>query len=165
MLLQSFPEVIVDSIDSVLIDNNYHRRIHITESGAEPVSIIEGVGSTAGLLNPLSYFENAGSLECFRINNRTVFPDTNLTCSFITSVKNPESHRFNIFPNPTTGKIYFSGEINNLELYNFPGEKVARFDDLSSSEVIDLNGLSTGLYFYRIYFNNKLVHTGKLVIE
>jgi len=60
---------IVDSIDSVLIDGSYRRRIMTSGCGAASIIIfIEGIGSTYGLLEPFfTNMEATGTLICFEL--------------------------------------------------------------------------------------------------
>ncbi len=67
---------------------------------------------------------------------------------------------FSVFPNPTTGMIYFSinqnSKIKRLEIYDQLGKKVLFAKDISSN-ALDLSSLDNGLYFMKIFIDNKVV--------
>jgi len=71
---QGTEQVTVRSIDSALVSGNYHKRINFLGGH----SIIEGVGSTSGLLSPIeSGFERNFNLECFNHADTVFFPIEN----------------------------------------------------------------------------------------
>ena len=81
------------------------------------------------------------------------------------------SSNIKLFPNPSKGKI--SIQINDdlifengldLMILNSLGQEVKSTSFKSSHSEIELN-LSSGLYLYKISNSNKLIKTGKLLIE
>jgi hypothetical protein len=77
----TFPSDIVNSIDSVLVGSNYRKRWNIDP--CYYVSIIEGIGSTYGLVQPSPgcFVDQANYwLTCFSQNNFTLYPDTTANC-------------------------------------------------------------------------------------
>ncbi len=76
--------ITVISIDSILIQSSYRKRFNL-DGGcqANSVSLIEGIGSTHGLLDATSSFESAGHLDCFTLNGQTIFPDTISNCPLL----------------------------------------------------------------------------------
>src|SRR2546428_7387968 len=73
----------VTSIDSILIGNNYRKRWNTNSS----FSIIEGIGSTLGLLDFCYYLVSPTNfLICFHQNGQTLYPDTINNCSLISDV-------------------------------------------------------------------------------
>ena len=76
---------------------------------------------------------------------------------------------FSIYPNPfitnTTLTISSVSQIINAELkvYNFTGEELLNIpltDKITSFKTTDL---STGVYFYKVVANNKIIQSGKLI--
>ena len=104
-----YPKDVVISIDSVLIGNNYRKKWNINLS--YQISLIEGVGSTYGLIET-SPGQGADfpdiSISCFRQNDVTIYPDTLTNCELITSI-NPiavNNDLINVYPNPSNGSFH-----------------------------------------------------------
>ncbi len=136
----------VYSIDSILISSEYRTRYNINSfGGSEPfVSIIEGIGSTYGLLHPMHPpFETYNQLICYSdIYGSTQFAephyivivkDDNLDdCDLIyVDIKSPITilEDINIYPNPilTTFSLQYSGnkkESGKLKILNINSQVV-----------------------------------------
>lgn len=102
------PKDVVVSIDSVLIGSNYHKRWNINPNYF--ISIIEGVGSTYGLIeySPGGVVDWADiSITCFQHNSIILYPDTATRCELITSILpgDKKSDNFKIYPNPSNGSF------------------------------------------------------------
>jgi hypothetical protein len=70
-----------------------------------------------------------------------------------------------VYPNPTNEYIYvsFPYGIENAEitLYNSIGQKISE-KDLNSSNLISMDNLTSGVYFYKIE-SNSLIQSGKII--
>jgi N-acetylneuraminic acid mutarotase len=79
--------------------------------------------------------------------------------------------KFNLYPNPTNGKLNFDYEnLHNepaaLTLYDALGKQVQSYELSPTTNVmsIDLSGLNNGLYYYQVLSNSKYVGGDKLII-
>ncbi|HEX7413365.1 MAG TPA: hypothetical protein VF411_04905, partial [Bacteroidia bacterium] len=112
----------VSSIDSILIGTSYRKQYHISVRGggnSNYVSLIEGIGSTFGLTYPLyPPLENGYNLNCFSQNNVTLYPNSSGSCSLALGIKEQKesAFTFSIYPNPSSGNISITGNINIDEL-------------------------------------------------
>jgi len=160
--------IVVSSIDSVLIGNNYRKRFN-TSIGQ--YSIIEGIGSTSGLFVTLCPFEFWGDLTCFSQNGQTLYPDTSFSCELINDVKiiSNDENQVTISPNPfhLTTTLELQNEFKGAELiiYNTLGKKVMHQKIVSKQTVINRDGLPNGIYFYQIAGNENKYISGKLIID
>lgn len=161
---------IVLSIDSVLIGNNFRKRWNLS-SQTTPYSVIEGIGSTSGLLEPLCPFEYFGTLTCFTQENQTLYPDTVTTCDFITDIAPVDrySQQLQIVPNPVSTQatllVQFQMRDATLSILNCVGETVLEVQNINGFSVaIDCVNLPNGVYFFRVTENDVVVGTGKAVI-
>ena len=77
-----------------------------------------------------------------------------------------------IYPNPFTNLIYVT--MNDLDKNNFNGEfivsnilgeEVMRSNVSKQTTSLETNHLSSGIYFYKIISNNKLIQSGKLIAQ
>ena len=162
-----YGEVVVASVDSVLVGNTYRNRFNIANS---PYAIIEGLGSTGGLLEPLFPFEYSGTLLCVVQNTQTIYPDTTTVCEIVThvnEVKNPLS--FSISPNPfiTQATIQANKILSNATLivYNAMGQQVKQLKNITG-QIITLrrDNLPAGLYFIRLTQDGIILSTDKILI-
>lgn len=162
----NFPSdtIIISSVDSILINNQYRKLWNLAFLGfGTPGQIIDGIGSTGGpFYEPLYTFEAGGWISCFQQNNQTIYPDTNTVCNITYSKEFLEKENYFIYPNPFTSKIFVSCKENNakhvtFKLKNILGEIVFyKFENILSDEYsIDLTTLSKGIYFLEILVNGE----------
>ena len=150
----------VASIDSVLVGSTYRKRFNLTNISS--YTIIEGIGSTAGLMEPVCPFEYFGTLTCFSQEGQTLYPDTITSCDLITSLNGPipTSLQFQINPNPAEDVITLTGlsEISSVKFYNCVGQLVMIADESR----IDVSELPGGVYIVAVehdseFFRQRLV--------
>ncbi|MBC7391217.1 MAG: T9SS type A sorting domain-containing protein [Opitutaceae bacterium] len=74
-----------------------------------------------------------------------------------------------VSPNPAHGnlKVEISSNLNNLTftLTDFSGERVLTSKTQPGIQDININSLKTGLYFYQIVGSEKVIKSGKIIIE
>ncbi|CAM1365667.1 exported hypothetical protein [Tenacibaculum sediminilitoris] len=70
------------------------------------------------------------------------------------------SDEFILYPNPTREKIYFSIEVEKVEIFNLAGQKIKQ----SSGKEVDLTNLSSGIYLVRSY-TQKGIKVFKIIKE
>lgn len=74
----------------------------------------------------------------------------------VVDIKETLSEKMSIYPNPTTGMIYFDTEKSfDVVIYNYQGQVVLRKND--NNGYIDLSEMSAGIYFLELRNNDKLV--------
>jgi hypothetical protein len=169
-LSQSFVcgSCIVSSIDSIMIGNNYRRQYHFLNS---PYAVIEGIGNTAGLLEPIQPFENGGALICFSQNGQTLYPDTLTPCNIVLAGVDEinNSEELSIFPNPfhqfTTLKIGKEFVNSELIIYDSKGIKVSSGPIRTEVSQINRNGLVSGLYICKLISKNGKIKFSKFLVE
>lgn len=82
----------------------------------------------------------------------------------ISDVEFPDDFSFEAYPNPTNGVLNIAGNnIDKIEVYNSLGKMVISRQVCSQSANINLGGLSSGLYFVKIY--GATTETMKVVVE
>lgn len=171
----------VSAIDSVSLLGIYHKRYIISAdtigypSGftTNYVALIEGIGSTFGLLSDLFphwWFEAWGLdlLHCVSINGAAVYPDTVSFCTPV-GIENPrvEKKLVEIFPNPAENNIniHLGSNFHDpllFTLFNFMGQPVLtkRIDGKDVS--LDIQSLLPGIFSYRIEGMNS-GYSGKII--
>jgi len=168
----------IASIDSVLIGYNYRKRFNLDNSLAV---LIEGIGSTSGLIEDIWVFECGGYLECYSENNQTLYPDTSSQCEIISSKPELKSNQCKIIitPNPfhTTARLerspvnyqYEMSELRNsqMRIYSTLGVLVREEKILNlNSFFLHRNGMNDGMYFYELRTtDSELINTGKFIVE
>lgn len=159
---------VVSSIDSILIGSTYRKRFNIQGS---TYSVIEGIGSTAGLFEPFCPFENSGTLNCFRQEFQTLYPDNSSLCVAFTSVEdnNSTSEFIKMYPNPVHDIATI--ELNDkyihsyLKLYNLFGSVVRTQLITSNLILFHREDLKSGVYFYEVKDAHGKVTVGKLILQ
>lgn len=163
------PCAAISSIDSILIGNSLRRRFNL--STPFPYTIIEGIGSTSGLLEPLCPFEYSGTLKCFSQNGETLYPDTVTSCQLLTSIKNvsANSSSTKVFPNPfhtsTTFEVNSDFKNAELKIYNTFGVQVRQVKITSQNTTINRDELSDGIYFFKAISKSGRTLNGKFIVQ
>jgi hypothetical protein len=163
-------QVYIQSIDSVLVGTNYHKQFWI---GGCTYSLIEGIGSTFGILNPIICpFETGSDLWCFRQNDSVAWSSgPSYYCELITNIGEvQENSSITISENPFTEQttLKCSQNFNNATflLFNSSGQLLKQFRNISGSEYQLRRGeLKTGMYYLRVFENGKDPVALKLLIS
>lgn len=168
----TFPDPMVDAcwstvsgIDSVLIGNNYRKRWTL----ASNAQIIEGIGSTWGLMEPpceVIDFPQT-TLTCFSQDGQTLYPDTTTNCHFIDNVESLSGNKnsFIVYPNPATDQFavdsrqYTKGQ---LKIFNSLGEKIYS-SDFRGLLTVDCRLFPRGIYFVQIQTEDEIMNTKVLL--
>ncbi len=173
----------VKKVDSILIGKSYRRMLVVTniaDSAMQSDSLIEGIGSSHGLLE--SYVWGVGEernlLICFEENDTTVYPYLNYNCSVPLAVPTIEEpyKATSVFPNPNKGIFTITFSHSELvsasqpivEIYNVLGQKVMGeiLRSAQDDNLINLTNQPDGVYFYRVLKEDfSVIGEGKVVIQ
>jgi hypothetical protein len=161
--INNFYQATIQSIDSILINGSYRKRFNVNAF----CSIIEGIGSTTGLIEELFVFEFGGHLNCFSQNGETLYPDTTSICDLTTLVESISKKRvtLKISPNPAHNSFTITSPFQNaeLEIYNMLGVEVYSKTLNTKPQTLNPN-LSAGIYFVKVSDGEQVI-VEKLVIE
>lgn len=157
--------IVVTSIDSIYDGNSYRKRFNLSTADTTLwqwagnylyASIIEGIGSTHGLLWYLEpYFEIGGALFSFKQNGIVIYPDTISSCE-ITGIQNilPRNNSIELFPNPAattlTLIVHDMKTVSaSIEIYNSIGDIIYSKNIFIGQETIDISDLPSGIYLLK----------------
>ena len=90
----------------------------------------------------------------------------NFLSTGLLSVDEINTENFAVYPNPTSGILQITGdEFFELNVFDTMGKQVFHSDAISSTNPIDLSGLSNGIYIaiFLDYNNNQIVH--KIILD
>lgn len=161
------------SSDSIIMNEVLYYRIKI-----DP--LIEGLGIEFNPLRLRSMFESNWELfpQCISIAGKPVFSgpivpapfmDALLCNSIITGIHEQESpFTATLYPNPSNGKFQLiTHDLKNsfFEINNVLGTTILKSKIEWDETKIDLSSQPTGIYFVRIYRNNGLLITKKIIIH
>jgi len=170
----------VYAIDSIKTNTIYRKQFLIanTHFGIVIDSIIEGIGSTEGLIEHI--IDSAKSLlNCYIQNSITVYSISTSSCNIyppvplITqNVENLTTIILNIYPNPANTKVTLAYQLPQghnsalFKLYTAMGQLV-KSETISSNAgqfVEDVSAVSGGVYYYTVSADGIIEATNKLVI-
>ncbi len=98
------------------------------------------------------------------INSNTFAQQDYIVVSPLTGINDVNHTGINIFPNPTSGKVFITGaETAKVNVYNATGTKVASFNEFINS-TIDLSGLDNGIYFISVVKSDDTTVNKKITI-
>lgn len=171
-----FPET-VESIDSVLINNNYHKVFYGMGNGP----LVEGIGHGQGaffnepIFGPLDHFF---VLHCYRqLGEVEYIVDQWSECNFNVSVERYGGNtKFSIFPNPTTNYLNvsipdvpaeFRSNTLELKLTNLQGQTVfaQSLNTLDVTFIMDVAEYSSGVYFLSLVSEGVELNTQKVILK
>lgn len=160
---------IISSIDTVMVGGSQRRRWNF--STGYNLSIIEGIGSSYGLVRIFPVFNDFDEIEimCFEQNNTSLYPDTSLICQTINTERfKSEENEIRVYPNPFSELTQIENLPKNatVKIIKPTGELV--FQDIVESSgniVIQRNTLkSSGMYMLHIYHEASLLRVKKLIV-
>lgn len=159
----------VTGIDSILVQGNFHKRFQINYPN-QTFYIIEGVGSTYGLLAKLySWTGYTPILKCFKLNDENAYPDgQDCNLIHIGIDEFSEQNKTHLFPNPGNGIFYFNNLPNEsllMKIFNLMGNKIFETIVQKDHSSIDLSNLPKGIYFIQIIDKNESINIDKIVIQ
>ena len=169
-------QLVVDYTDSILINGNYRKQIHLASGSAlSSGSWVEGIGNTQGLFwstdNNISNFSL--ELYCMSNNDTILYPNSSVgTCETFFGINDKKFNAFNslIHPNPSNNliKIQYNNpnsSIFELIIYDNLGRKIHELNFIIDEEVeIDVRDFKNGIYHYTIFCpTQNLRSTGKFI--
>lgn len=144
------PDITVLAVDSLLIGTEMRARYELGNSWAQ--YLIEGVGSTHGLFEPLSNFLECGfELLCFGLGTEAFYPDANApSCWMSVAVdERPAPISWTMAPDPAghTLSITSTVAVNEVAVQDLSGRMVLRERPAALQVVsLDVSGLPNGCY-------------------
>jgi len=167
-------DMVVTSIDSVLIGNNYRKRINLDDlSTSTNEKWIDGMGSMSGILHNVSGLVGGDwfQLLCYSENDTLKYQDSSSNSCFIESTnienKNIEQNIL-IYPNPANDNLTISINspkasqanaqlrIMDVSILDITGKQVTskKYKGESKKYIVNVENLPAGLYFIKIKTNN-----------
>jgi hypothetical protein len=167
----SINDVIVTSVDSIIIGSHERKKWNYSSTGF----IIQGIGTDAGLIDIINTGGGTfSSLICVKDSSSTIFTSghySEMGCNLIYEELNEINsvNNVNCYPNPfytetslQTNKLFKNA---TLTIYNSYGQMVKQIDNLAGQTIIfQRDNLPSGLYFFRLTQDNKIIVTNELVI-
>jgi hypothetical protein len=159
----------IESIDSIMINSEYHKRFHFQEPSFPPFYLnevwIQGIGSIHGPLfpaNPKVYeteIPDSTYLTCFKTNNSILWNNPNYTKCYINIMLNTEDLTISgikIFPNPSSDRLFIEfpdgqKSSHDILIYDLQGRLIQCLLKNQFNPVeIDLSALDKGVYIMQI---------------
>jgi hypothetical protein len=162
----------VESIDSItLLNGEKRKRLNFDD---ETESWVEGIGSTYGLLKvgwEQCAFDWYFELNCFTENGILKYdnPDFDGCYVITTGIDEKASGFLQLFPNPVGDftEIKFPYKENNiyeLRINDSYGKLVGTINNIHSGQVlVPTQNLKRGTYIIRLFENDKLRYTNKMI--
>jgi len=167
--------LVIDNIDSILIDNNYRKTFYFTNQEAY---WIEGIGSTRGLFSPITAQPTGAQkleLICFNQDGYVKFlnPEYNTCFPVLTSLETQKlkEKQVSIYPHPITdiSIIDFSDIEHSYQymlIYNLLGQKCYQIDISRKKQVLlNKSDYKSGLYIYYLFDKNQRSLKGKIFFK
>lgn len=152
-------DLLIGSVDSVLVGTSYRKTLNIYNYNFNQytgVSLIEGIGSTQGLLEGNDYFEQHNQLVCYSVNNYTLYPDSISTCGIITGIdeRRHPSTLLNIYPNPCSNQVNIEStgyEIKSIAIYSLSNKPILSINNIQERKIIlNTDELTASMYILRV---------------
>lgn len=173
----AYPTTEVTEVDSVLLPDGYHRRLVLNYygMGGGYHAIIEGVGSTLGLFEPIRNVAGTpwnNHLECHQIANSTIYAwpylPTNHECTiWLTANDREHNGALSLNPNPATDRCTLTTQIGQAtyKLIDLSGRIAAQGAcEVGGTTMINTAGIPAGLYTVEVLGSGPMLRA-KLVKE
>jgi hypothetical protein len=160
--------VIVTAKDSIYTPYGYRMRFTLSNSWSQ--YLLEGIGHSKGLVEPLNVPLECGyNLNCFSLNDTAYFPAIGPGCLLLGIVSLPGKIPISVFPNPfndfTTIQLNSFEDNAEINIYNLYGQKTRTIKNIYGDKIIIERGsLAAGLYYFELRMNNGNSSAGKLMI-
>jgi len=168
--------LILDTIKSIVLTNGEYRKIYLFKDygnlfNNSQSQYIEGIGGDSGLFFPfLSTIENSITLGCVRQNGIELYknPNSRWGCETITTTETIKSnYNFSIFPNPVSNFLNINCtncQLRKVEIIDVNGNFVLQKQlHQIDNQQIDIDYLSSGIYFIKLYGENGIYNTSKFI--
>ena len=164
--------LLLDSIDSVEVSTEYHRRFNFSD---QPIGtlfqVIEGIGATIGVTSGQDTVDDDTWLICMEQDGVQFYEFIPDACAIYTGVAhtNAQDEEFSLFPNPTNGRLV-------LQLDDQPVFSRLTLDDALGNAIIslsaglfplslDVSGLPSGIYLIEFYGTGSVHFNGRFIRE
>lgn len=162
---------IVTSIDSILINSVYHKRINYSNT---MISLIEGIGSTVGIAGMEFDFENLTQLTCKGKNGIMQYPDTVLNplllCAPVLNlgllISKKELATITLTPNPSHSFVNCSlskHKIVSVKLFDMVGNVIIRKECNSAVVDLDISERANSVYILEVSDDKGNLYYQKLI--
>jgi len=166
-------EWIVDSIDSVMVNNEYRKRLHLSGSWYEYVWMLEGIGNSKGLFELFDSFEKGSRFKCYGENGETVYGSANCDDTVGYPEQYPEKVLLTIYPNPTSRIVTVEltnpdNIISSFQLKDIYGNDI-EINNSSTKQnnkiVLDLINCDGGIYLLQLNIGNQVPIINKIIMK
>jgi len=144
---------VVDSIDSVLINNSYRKTILLHDQNWSTHEWIEGIGSMDGLLSWQMVSSFSERLICHSQHDQLYYSVyTYCHCDHnLNGVAEQEEEHLNIYPSPSNGGFEVDNVVGamRLEMFDASGRLVKQ-QEIADHLYVDCAQLPDGIYFIRL---------------
>ena len=148
-------DITVLAVDSILIGTEMRARYELANSWAQ--YLIEGVGTSHGLFEPVSNFFDCGyGLDCFGLGTDAFYPPgaSGPSCWLTMAVEEPVADVWSLSPNPTDDAIVITaarGTLREVVLRDMHGRLVQRLRPaFALNATLDVSALPNGCYAVQV---------------
>ena len=143
----------------------------------DPVSVIDNCG-VASIINDYNNSSSLANTTIAEGNTTIVWTVTDIngnidSCSFNVFIETyvgfntPIRLTANIYPNPTTGKVFLDfadNHVNQIIVTDITGKQLILKTEVKQIEILDLSNYETGIYLIIIQSDREII-TSKIVLE
>lgn len=168
--LNSPYKVIVQTIDSILINNQYRKKYRLKIPNFSYGEIIEGIGCRCGFIPSFTSLDQGGSLSCHSIDGEAIYGGNNGKCDLVSNkevIKNLAEVQ--IYPNPVVDnsflKIPDDVSIDRATVYDVLGRIVKSYNVANSPPEIFKKDYPKGVYFVHVFYQKQLIALSKFIVD
>ena len=145
--------VTVTAMDSFFTPSGYRKRFTLT-GNTWAQYLLEGVGSSRGLIEPLQVpFECGYQLDCYGQNNSAYYPAPGPTCDLMVGEKEEfDGLTFDVYPNPFMDELNVSSFRSQVQvtIYNIVGELILTGTGDGNNLKLETFNLKPGIYLIQV---------------
>ena len=130
---------------------------------------IEGIGSTAGFAPGGYYYDFGTDLICFTKDGETTFFNNHNTCVYELGIDDFNINQSTLSPNPVTNVsiLQFTSEelVDTVKVFDVSGGLIKEEKVAQDQVLIHAVDYRSGLYFYQVFSEEKLLQTKKFIVR
>jgi len=160
----------VSAVYNILLAGQDRKVIELESENFPVVELwIEGIGSNRGLFPYGLDYHTGSELACFTEDGVTYFFNDYKKCEARLGIESYNLDQIVLSPNPVSDtsilQVPFEASVDVVKFFEITGRLIKEFKVTSENVQISTSDYTSGIYFYQVFSEEKLLKTEKFIIN